>query len=206
MVSERSSSPRFEEAPAWRGLVLLALGAAGEPLTQPGKWLYEWLLEHGCWPEGSFLRHSLQAGGRELRFVAAMLDRNFQESASLRAFDSIAWIGGQTGEDVAEPTPGAFRDLLLLHVTDQQARQDFERIGHLLWQRVFERQRERPLLDAAIAWDIGILGDYFANLARLTAEHPLPPEDQHLLALPAELAFEVGNIAGHIQYLNRSKR
>jgi hypothetical protein len=187
-------------------LVVLALGAAGEPLSEAGEWLYRWLLERGCWPEGSFLRHSLQAGGRELRFVAAMLDRNYQESVSRRAFDSIAWIGLQTGETVAQPTPGAFRDLFLLHVTDQQARQDFERIGQLLWQRIFERQREAPLLDAGIAWDIGILADYFSNLARLTAEHPLPPEDQHLAGLPAELAFEVGHLAAQIEYLKRFKR
>jgi hypothetical protein len=191
---------RFEETPALRSVVELSLGTAAEPAREAGKWLYWWLLEGGSWPAGSFLRSCLRAAGSELRFIAeSLISGGGDARLCQQLYDSAAWIGLSMREEVPRATEGAFRETLLLHVTEPQARAAFADIGSHLWEWAARREQFASLVCRGAAADLHILVDYLGNLARLVAEAPLGPEDVHLASLPAELVEEVGRLVGVLE-------
>lgn len=188
---------RFEETPSLRSIVQLSLGSAAGAASEAGKWVYWWLLEAGGWPEGSFVRSCLRAAGAELRFIAELLVTGGEdERLCQQLYDSVAWIGLSLGEEIPQATKGAFRETLLLHVIEPRARESFADIGLYLWEWAAGREPFAALARPAAVADLRVLADYLKNLARLVAEAPLAPEDQHLTGLPAEVADEVERLAG----------
>jgi hypothetical protein len=191
---------RFEETPALRSIVQLSLGSLARPASEAGKWLYWWLMEAGAWPQGSFVRSCLRAAGTELRFIAEALVAGGEDPRICQlAYDNVARIGFCLGEDVPQATKGAFRETLLLHVTEPQAREAFADIGLHLWEWAASREQFAVLLRPAVAADLRILADYLLNLARLVAEAPLAAEDRHLAGLPAEVAEVAASLAAEPQ-------
>jgi hypothetical protein len=187
---------RFEDTPALRSAMVLVAGAAGKPAQEHGKWLYWWLLELGSWPEGSFVRNCLRAAGSELRFIAGLLETCPRcVSHCQKAYDPIAWIALSLGEEVPKPTPGAFREPLLMHITHPTARAAFEDIGLRLWEWAVRQAGFSAVVRPAVVADLRLLADYLSDLARLVEEAPLQREDGHLAALPREIAGDVANLA-----------
>ena len=187
----------FEETPALRSVVVLSTGALGQLASEAGKWVYLSLLEAGAWPQGSEVRACLKAAGAELRFLAEQLaGLSNQETTRRRLSEQVDWIALQLGEDVPSWTPGAFRDPLLLHVTDAAARGAFQELGVRLWEWAAGQDAFAKLVAPAVAADLRILADYLSGVARLGEQSAL---DSHLAPIAGDLALETARLAEGIE-------
>jgi hypothetical protein len=184
----------FEDTPAFRRVVRLSLGPAGRPADELGKWFYLMLLECCCWPAGSEIRSCLRAAGSELRFIAELLAMRDQGRTCRKVLNLVDTISLALGEEIPQPTRGAFRDTLLLHVIEPEAREAFETIGLRLWEWAVQQEEFGKGVIPGAAADLHILADYLDNLRRLAVD-PVPPDDRHLSNLPCRLAIEVAQLA-----------
>jgi hypothetical protein len=201
--SAQSDLLRFEDTPAFRRVVRLSLGAAGDMADELGKWLYLWLLERGCWPRGSLLHSCLSAAGSELRFIAELLAMREQGPLCRQVLACVDAISQGLGEEIPQATRGAVRDTMLVHLIDLEARDAFETIGLDLWGWAVQQETFGAQVVPGAAADLHILADYLDNLAQLAAE-PLAPSDRHLANLPYAMAFEVGQLAADLEGLKET--
>jgi hypothetical protein len=186
----------FEETPAVRSVVVLAMGNAGKAVSEAGKWLYWFQLAGGEWPEGSELRAGLKAAGAELRFIAEQLGSlPGSEATTQKLRDQVRWIELRLGERVPAWTPGAFREPFLQHLTEPAMREAFEQVGLLLWDCALSQTAMPKLLAPGAAADLRMTADYLSGLARLAEQ---ATQDQHLADLPGELALEAAKLAEEI--------
>lgn len=189
---------RFEDSPAVRHVVQLSLGPAGTAAAQVGRWVYGWLLECGCWPNGSILRSSLRAAGSELRFIGELLAMRDQGRLCQQVLSCVDTLSLGLGEEIPQATRGAFRDTVLLHVIEPEAREAFETLGLILWEGAVRQEPFGKAVVPGAAADLQILADYLTNLGRMAAE-PQEPDDHHLAHLPCRLAIDVAQLAQAIE-------